>query len=63
MFDINFGYTTKEEIQIGDTRMRLLVNGAKEKIQLWSSLSFCWRDLHKTNVKHEWSQWKKLSTS
>jgi hypothetical protein len=52
-----------EEINIGDTKMRLcsLHSGKSIFIQLWSSLSNQWNTTHRYNVQTEWDKWKKYA--
>lgn len=57
-----------DELQMGDTRMQLLrsKNGKNGKyvVQLWSSLSECWRTMHREADAHEqWLKWKETAST
>jgi hypothetical protein len=56
-------YNLLEEINMGDTRLRLC-STMKENttyIQLWSSLSDKWSTMHRYNVDEQWESWKKYA--
>ena len=57
-----FGFvgTVEEELQIGTTKMRLLVSKkGKRVVELWSSLSDTWRVTHReSDAYDQWLKWK-----
>jgi hypothetical protein len=57
-----FGFvgTVEEELQIGTTKMRLLVSKkGKRVVELWSSLSDAWRVTHRESYAYDqWLKWK-----
>jgi hypothetical protein len=57
-----FGFvgTVEEELQIGTTKMRLLVSKkGKHVVELWSSLSDTWRVTHREwDAYDQWLKWK-----
>lgn len=58
-------YSTVEELQIGDTKMRLLQSRkGKFIVQLWSSLSNQWRTMYREKDAHDqWLSWKATAVS
>lgn len=56
----NIEYDVLEELNIGETRFRLVEDHSRKtrKIQLWSSLSKQWNVTHRRNVDSEWEKWK-----
>lgn len=52
-----------DEINIGDTKMRLCSShsGKSKFIQLWSSLSNQWNTTHRYNIEEEWDKWKRYA--
>lgn len=61
----NIEYDVIDEIQIGNTNLRLVEDHMRKsrKIQLWSSLSKQWNIMHRYNIEVEWSNWKQTETS
>jgi len=59
-------YDILENVNIGDTMLRLvcLSNKAEIKhIQLWSNMSKQWNVMYRYNVDEAWSKWKKTAES
>lgn len=55
---------TLEELVFGDTKMRLVASpsGKSTYIQLWSSLSKCWRTSYRYEVEKNWNWWKSYAS-
>lgn len=60
----NDEYEVQDELQFGDTKMRLVsvVGTRRVYIQLYSSLSKQWNNMHKYNVQENWEKWKKYAS-
>lgn len=58
-----FKYNVIEEVNLGDTKLRLVENPKSNRkyIQLWSSLSKQWNIMHRYDVESNWNSWKKLA--
>lgn len=56
--------TVLESLQLGTTKMRLVQSpsGKSTYMQMWSSLSSCWRTTYRYNVQENWEAWKKYAT-
>jgi hypothetical protein len=59
----NIEYDILEELNIGDTQLRLIQNisNKKKAIQLYSSLSSQWNVTHRYDVENQWQTWKKTA--
>jgi len=58
LFNVEFDIL--EELEIGNTRFRLVEDSVRKtrKIQLWSSLSKQWNIMYRYNVDTAWAQWQ-----
>ena len=61
----NIEYDILEELNIGDTQLRLVqnINSKKKAIQSYSSLSSQWNVMHRYDVENQWQTWKKTAAS
>lgn len=59
MLEIDF--ETVEEINLGETKMRLVQNVSTKRryIQLWSGLSKTWNIMYRYKAEANWIEWKK----
>ena len=58
-----FKYNVIEEVNLGDTKLRLVENPKSNRkyIQLWSSLSKQWNIMYRYEVDEAWTTWKNFA--
>ena len=58
-----FEYNTIDELNVGDTKLRLVENVKSNRkfIQRWSSMQKQWNMMYRYEIDEAWTTWKKLA--
>jgi hypothetical protein len=58
-----FEYNTIDELNVGDTKLRLVENTKSNRkfIQRWSSMQKQWNMMYRYEIDEAWTTWKKLA--
>ena len=58
-----FEYNTIDELNVGDTKLRLVENVKSNRkfIQRWSSMQKQWNMMYRYEIDEAWTTWKKIT--